>query len=678
MLGPVKSGASMVRRILFFWLLLLCLGLGGCSGGGSPAAAGVSAAGPGSFEGGSPARLEMIIRLPSPPSRAEVLSRGSRPVAVRVHVVDPATGLPVIALAEAPFPSTGDRVTVTLFQIPVGRWNVFAQGMDETGEAALQSDIASIDVRPASAQTAVLTFSAAPRELRFPSPPVSSVEDQPLPAVVVEVLDADGQRTEADLPIRLTIGANPGTSTLSGPTVVQSVGGVATFAGLSLDHPGTGYTLAASAPGLAPVESAPFDIAPSGGPLPPSQLAFSGQPSDVQVGATITPAVTVVVKGENGVVVPTATNPVTLVLMDNEEGATLGGTTTVNAVNGVATFSDLSVSLAGDYFLMASSGSLTAANSDPFDVLPPPAPRRLFVPISLSHTLQVFLASNLAEVAGSPVPTGGSTPVGVAIDTVNNRVYVANVDSDNLSVFDATTLTPIPGSPFPAGDGPGGVAADPGNRVYVPSNSGLTVFDAATMAAIPGSPFPAGASAHEAEFDPVNGRIYVTNFVSPAGSLTVLDSTTLAPIGPPVPTLGSRPDEVVYDSVRNRIYINNFFSDNVAVLDASSRAHIPGSPFGSDDGPTGISVDPDRDRVYVTNALSDTLIVYDAASMARIATLTVGNTPGSVVYDSVNNHIIVGNQFGNDLTVLDADSLNPIAGSPFPTGPGPANFDIGF
>ncbi len=61
--------------------------------------------------------------------------------------------------------------------------------------------------------------------------------------------------------------------------------------------------------------------------------------------------------------------PVALTLGTNPSSAILGGTTTVNAVSGVATFTNVSVSKAGTGdTLVASSGALTPATSNPFTV----------------------------------------------------------------------------------------------------------------------------------------------------------------------------------------------------------------------------------------------------------------------------------------------------------------------
>ena len=54
----------------------------------------------------------------------------------------------------------------------------------------------------------------------------------------------------------------------------------------------------------------------------------------------------------------------TLALFGGTSGAVLGGTLTVNAVNGVAAFTGLTINTAGTgYTLTASSGTLTSAKS---------------------------------------------------------------------------------------------------------------------------------------------------------------------------------------------------------------------------------------------------------------------------------------------------------------------------
>ena len=102
---------------------------------------------------------------------------------------------------------------------------------------------------------------------------------------------------------------------------------------------------------------------------PPAQVSFTVQPTDVAAGSAITPAVQVAIQDANTITVDTSTASVTVAINDNPGGGTLSGTTTVAAVNGIATFSDLSIDMAGvGYSLIAFSTGLTAEVSAPFAV----------------------------------------------------------------------------------------------------------------------------------------------------------------------------------------------------------------------------------------------------------------------------------------------------------------------
>ena len=100
-------------------------------------------------------------------------------------------------------------------------------------------------------------------KLAFAQQPTTTVLGQTIsPAVTVRVEDVAGNLISTDTRnITLVIGNNPGASTLGGTTSSAAVGGVATFGTLSLNHAGTGYTLAASSsPALTGATSSAFDI----------------------------------------------------------------------------------------------------------------------------------------------------------------------------------------------------------------------------------------------------------------------------------------------------------------------------------------------------------------------------------------------------------------------------------
>jgi cyclophilin family peptidyl-prolyl cis-trans isomerase len=94
----------------------------------------------------------------------------------------------------------------------------------------------------------------------------------------------------------------------------------------------------------------------------PTKLVFTAQPTAGTAGAALSPALQVTLEDKNGKVVTGIPTTVTLTL---SSGTFAGGgnTATAQTVNGVATFSNLVINVAGSYTLSASGGSATGATS---------------------------------------------------------------------------------------------------------------------------------------------------------------------------------------------------------------------------------------------------------------------------------------------------------------------------
>lgn len=106
----------------------------------------------------------------------------------------------------------------------------------------------------------------------------------------------------------------------------------------------------------------------------PSQLAFGQQPASAAVGAVLAPVAVRILDAYGNLVANDSTDSVTLTLASNPGNATLGGTTTVVASGGVATFSTLTLNHAGSgYAFAASSGALAGAKSSTFNIAAPSA-----------------------------------------------------------------------------------------------------------------------------------------------------------------------------------------------------------------------------------------------------------------------------------------------------------------
>jgi len=204
-----------------------------------------------------------------------------------------------------------------------------------------------------------------PTMLAIGTQPGNTTATAPItPAITVAILDADGEQTSSTADVTLAIDANPGLGTLSGTTTVAAVNGIATFSGLSIDKVGSGYTLVASSSGLTGDTSDPFDITVGAA----AQLAFGQQPTNATANATIAPAPTVRILDAGGNLTASTAN-VTVAIGSNPGTSTLGGTPTVAAVAGIATFSNLTLNNAGNgYTLTAASTGLTGATSNAFNI----------------------------------------------------------------------------------------------------------------------------------------------------------------------------------------------------------------------------------------------------------------------------------------------------------------------
>ncbi len=103
-----------------------------------------------------------------------------------------------------------------------------------------------------------------------------------------------------------------------------------------------------------------------------TQLAFTVQPSTTLPLMTIHPAVQVTALDAAGTPATSYNGPVTIAIGNNGGllvPGTLSGTKTVTAVNGVATFSDLSIDQMGNgYTLKVAASGFTGAESKPFNI----------------------------------------------------------------------------------------------------------------------------------------------------------------------------------------------------------------------------------------------------------------------------------------------------------------------
>jgi len=213
-------------------------------------------------------------------------------------------------------------------------------------------------------------------------PPANVTAGSPF-GLTVQAVDGSGNLLSSfNGTVTVALANNPGGATVGGTLTATASNGVATFAGLTLDKAASGYTLVAS----SGVSGLGFTSAITVTPAAATHLVITQQPpATVKVNAGF--GMQASIEDAYGNVVTTATNTVSVAFANNPTGATLGGTRSVTASQGVASFSGLTINKTGaGYTLQVSSNGLSSA---------------------------VTSATNVTKNGGSSAlaaPGGGSTP----------------------------------------------------------------------------------------------------------------------------------------------------------------------------------------------------------------------------------------------------------------------------
>ncbi len=286
---------------------------------------------------------------------------------------------------------------------------------------------------PASATSATFDVSAAPASnLSYTVQPVTTTAGVSIaPAVKVTAKDGVGNVQAGftgNVTLTITAGTGTGGAVLSGTSTMAAVAGVATFSDLSIDKGGVGYTLSATATGLAGATSTAFDITAGVA----TKLAFTLEPVSTTAGVGI--PIAVAAQDAHGNTVPSFTGNVTVAIGVNPGGGTLSGTATVAAVAGVATFSDLSLDGSGlGYTLLATGGGFTPATSAPFDIAAGVATQLVFAVQPSTSAAGVAIAPAIQVAAKDAL---GNTVAGFS---ANVTVAIAN-DPTGTGVLSGTNI----------------------------------------------------------------------------------------------------------------------------------------------------------------------------------------------------------------------------------------------
>jgi|SRR5579863_10544145 len=287
------------------------------------------------------------------------------------------------------------------------------------------------------------------------------------------------------------------------------------------------------------------------------------------------------------------------------------------------------------------SGTLTTLLNSPFatgqapeSVLLHPSGSSLYVANSAEDTISLFSIAPstgiLTEV--SRTPTGGLTPLFMAMDKANSFLYVANAVDGTLSAFSFAsdgTLTPVGGSPFTLNVVAFGMALSPsGNFLFL------------------GTERQTGPGIEQ-------GQIAVFS----------LSGGVPAAVGEFPTSVNTIPNGLVVDSTGTYLYATNGNGGNsiseFTITSTGALQQFPDSPLGESgvSAPVALLIDPSGKYLYVanqgsSNSSSGNLAAYSIGTGGGLTILTLSpfstvKQPTSLAADPNGKYLMVGGQSGS-------------------------------
>lgn len=240
-------------------------------------------------------------------------------------------------------------------------------------------------------------------------------------------------------------------------------------------------------------------------------------------------------------------------------------------------------------------------------------------------------------------------PGGLAVNAAETRLYLADNNSNTLTVIDISKLfdTGVAGekgrvqlSSTPV-TGPDGVVINPANNTVYVANTNTGKITVVSVNDVTDSYSKAGEIALDAgdypmglALSPDGAKLYVANYT---GSVAVINTATRAiTIKRALGTDSASPTVAVNPKTVNKFaYAPSgsgdkvYFLDTNAAPDAVLTTPRPGTPDVGP-GPWGAAVTPDGNRLLIVNNLGNTVSVLDALTGAPINSIPVGVKPTSM------------------------------------------------
>ncbi len=380
------------------------------------------------------------------------------PVQVPIHYTGPGATAASVAITPKTFSGISGQTTTFTAQAfgPAGQQLpgtpiAFTSGNDAvvtineaTGAATLRGRgttkvYALLLTGPADSAVVTVTLPASQLQLVSgggQSAPAGATLAQP---VVARVVASDGIGVSG---VTVSFAASGGGTVTPATAVSDASGNVSTQ--WKLGPTAGAQTLTVTSAGLT---GSPLTVDATAQVITPTRLALITQPASTLAGATIN-AVSVAAQDASGNTVTSFTGAVTVAIANNAGGATLSGTTTVNAIAGLATFSDLKLNRPGTgYTLVLNASGLTSATTSAFDIttgsaarlmvgaVPSSVDAGLVISPSITVTATDSTGNTVTSFTGAVTVAIGTNPGGGTLSGTLTRTAVAGVATfDDLSI----------------------------------------------------------------------------------------------------------------------------------------------------------------------------------------------------------------------------------------------------
>ncbi len=301
------------------------------------------------------------------------------------------------------------------------------------------------------------------------------------------------------------------------------------------------------------------------------------------------------------------------------------------------TFRATVASAAGTYYnsVSAAAGNTTIA------------PLNDVAPVTVNAPTATPTRTPTRTPTAPPTPTHTATPTPTNTPTPTPTVSPTPTDTLVVTATATSTPTPSPTSEITSTETPTApVTSTPATATPMPTP---------TATSEPPTPTPS------ATWTPTH---------SPTATPTSTPTHTLLPTATPTPVLlpvatvrvGQQPHGVAVDPMRRLVYVANHAGGGLAVLDGLTNQVSAVLPLAGSAGANGVAFDPVSRRVYVAHGLTNDLVGRpEWHSVGPVHVTTTGANPWGVAVAPTTGRLLVANQNGNSLSLIDGPGGQTLA-----------------